>query len=113
ALPDLLGTQLVHAQGRSHDTTAGVGDLQAFEQTLQAAVLSATPVQGNEYPVGALGDQTLDQIGPRINTERIHTGALQGSQHRCAGFERYLPLGRGATVEYRDTSKVFNVDHQA
>ncbi|MCY1429759.1 hypothetical protein D9M71_456890 [compost metagenome] len=103
--PQLLGPQLVHRQGRSQDTAAGVGDFQALQQALHAAVFTATAVEDDEGAVDLFRLQTLQQVVTDIDAESVHAGGLQGLQHHRAGVQRNLALGALAAVEHGDPAE--------
>ena len=110
ALPHLLGAQFVHGQSRGQHAAAGVGNFQAFEQALHAAVFTATAVQHNKGAVDFLAAQVLQQIGAHIDTEGINASGLQGFQHSGAGFQRHRALSALATEQHSDTAKGFRVE---
>src|SRR3546814_1537551 len=64
---------LVHRQGRRQDAAAGVGDAQAFEQALHAAVFAAAAMQNDERTVDFFVQQTLQkvEIGRASCRERV------------------------------------------
>lgn len=105
ALPNLLGTQLVHGQGRSQDAAAGVGNTGAFEQTLHTAVFAATTVENDKGAVDLLAGKARQEVIAHIDTKGVHASALQRAQHGIAGFERYLALGALATEQHGHTTE--------
>src|SRR5690606_2500255 len=110
ALPDALGTQLVHGQCRGQHATAGIGDAGAFQQALHGAILSATAVQDDEGAVDLLAGQPLQQVGADIDAEGVDTGSLQRGQHGGTGLQGNRPLGTGPAVEHGDPTESLGID---
>ena len=109
ALPDLLGAQFVHGQGRSQNAAAGVGNAGALQQALHAAIFATTAMQDDEGTIDALAAQALQQVIAGIDAERIHTGLLQCGEHCRAGFQGNFAFGALAPEEYGDTTKRLGV----
>ena len=73
ALPQQLAAQFVHTQRRCADTTAGVGLVHHFQQSLNGAVLATTAMQNQEGTV---------KIGLQQLCKRGHAHLPQGRRQR-------------------------------
>ncbi|MNH06279.1 hypothetical protein D3C79_656410 [compost metagenome] len=109
ALPHLLGAQLVHGQCRGKDATAGVGDAQALEQALHAAVFTATAVEDDEGAVDLLALQAVEQVVTHVDGDHVDTGGGQRVDHCGTGLERHFALGALAAVQHRDAAERLDV----
>ncbi|MNJ64541.1 hypothetical protein D3C77_604990 [compost metagenome] len=110
ALPHLLGAQLVHGQRRGQHAAAGVGNAQALQQTLHAAVFTATAVENDEGAVDLLALQAIEQVVTDIDGNHVDTGAGQRIDHGRTGFQRNLTLGTLAAVQHGNAAEVFHGD---
>ena len=106
AVPHLLGAQLVHGQGRGEDAAAGVRNAQALQQALHAAVFTATTVENDERAVDFFAGDTGDEVIAHIDTEGIHTSALQRAQHGIARLQRDFTLSAFAAEQHRHTAEI-------
>ncbi len=100
-----LGAQLVHADGRAHDTAAGVGHAEEFQRALQRAVLAARPVQRDEHAVEIARDELVQRLVARIEGMRIDAALEQRLQAGVAREQRDLALARGAAEQHRDAAE--------
>ena len=112
-MPDLFGTQFVHTDRRGHDATAGIGNTQTFKQALQAAILTAAPMQRDKHPVRALTHQLLGQLRTGVDAVSVYANGLQCSQHGSTGFEGHRALGRTTAKQHRYPPEYRYVGHQA
>src|SRR5471030_1224137 len=110
AVPDLFGAQLVHRQCRRQDAAAGVGNAQAFEQALHAAVFTATTVEDDEGAIDFFVQQTLQQVIADVEAKRVHTGALKRFENRVTRLQGNLTLGTLAAEEHGDAAEIFRRD---
>ncbi|MNF94414.1 hypothetical protein D3C84_771240 [compost metagenome] len=110
AVPDLLGAQFVHGQGRSQDAAAGVGNAEALQQALHAAVFTATAVENDERAVDLFTEQALQEVVPDVDAEGVHAGALQGVKHSVTGLERDFAFSAFTTEQHGNTAELFRGD---
>src|SRR5690554_7644374 len=88
AMPDLLGTQLVHCQRRSQHTAAGIGNTGTLQQPLDGAIFTAPAMQNDKRTIKSLSCQLLQNICTDIQAMGIHTGVLQCPEYRSTGLQR-------------------------
>src|SRR3989344_36521 len=110
AVPDLLGAQLVHGQRRGEDAAAGVGNPQALEQALHAAVFTATAVEDDEGAVDLFVQQTLQQVIADVEAERVHTCTEQRIENGVTRLQGHFAFGTLAAEQHGDAAEVFRRD---
>jgi hypothetical protein len=104
--PHQLGAPLVHADGRRHHATAGIGNPHQLERPLNRTVLAATAMQGDEGALVALLLEDV-QVGlGGVEGMGIHTSALQRRQHGTPRHQGDLALGGASAQQYRHFSEL-------
>ena len=109
----LLEHDLVHAQRRGEHASADVGDVEAFEQSLDGAVLAERPVQHGEHDVGAVESSSRleryglaplapDAVAADLDPPHLVAGTRQSVSDRRCGCQRDLVLGRAPAAEDGD-----------
>ena len=102
-MPDASHTSLVRhlsiASAERHHAAAGVGDAHHLERALHRAVLAEATVQRDEGAREALALEVEEVALGRIEGVRVDALLAQRREHRLAGDERDLPLGRRAAHE--------------
>ena len=95
-----LEADLVHAQRRGGDAAADVGDVEAFEQPLDDAVLAERPVQRRERDVGA-----EQAAGRRAATARGRRAASARRAPARPRRPRGPPAARPSATDAADASE--------
>src|SRR5690554_6639160 len=104
-LPHQFGTLFVHGQRRCQHTTAGIGNTQQLQRTLQGAILAAPAVQGDKDTIRCQRLKPCQASFGGVVTNRIDTTTLQRRQHRSTTLERYLALGGASPIQHHDPAK--------
>ena len=97
----LLGLELVHRERRGKHRGARVRDPHELEHSLDAAVLTATPVEGEEGDVDlGVPDGAVDRIRTDDHTRDLVAACLECAGDAFAGPERDVSLRARAAHQY-------------